>query len=89
MLSGLVVWAFELLAVPYLTPWMGINKSRRVSSMFEVPVYLAVPLLSWLNHDGLPIFLAVVHVLLLLKRGGSIPARFIARGGLNERGSTF
>ena len=30
-----------------------------------------------------------VHVLLLLKRGEPIPARFIVRGGFNRTGSTF
>ena len=60
VLSGLVVLAFDLLAAPYLTPWMGIKKSQRISTMFEIPVYLAVPLISWLNNDGLPVFFIVV-----------------------------
>eukprot|EP00904_Undaria_pinnatifida_P000534 jgi/Undpi1/10481/HiC_scaffold_29.g12931.m1 len=60
LLSGLVVLGFELLAVPYLTPWLGIKKSQRISTMFEIPVYLAVPLISWLNNDGLPVFFIVV-----------------------------
>ena len=60
LLSGLVVFGFELLAVPYLTPWLGIKKSQRISTMFEIPVYLAVPLISWLNNDGLPVFFIVV-----------------------------
>lgn len=54
---------FEVLVVPYLTPWLGIRTSQRLGSIFEVPVYFLVPLMSVLNAGGLP---ATVVSLILL-----------------------
>ena len=58
-----MVLAFELLAVPYLTPWLGVQTSQRLGSVFEVPAYVLFPLLSLVNNTGYPV---TVPVLILL-----------------------
>lgn len=47
-----MVLIFEIFAVPRLTPWLGIKTSQRLGSVFEIPVYLVIPLLSVLDVGG-------------------------------------
>lgn len=63
-----MVLVFEVFAVPYLTPWLGVRTSQRLASIFEVPVYFLIPLISVLNIGGLSdtiasvIFLFAINV---------------------------
>eukprot|EP00904_Undaria_pinnatifida_P003322 jgi/Undpi1/12991/HiC_scaffold_7.g02655.m1 len=43
---GMFVLLFELVAVPYLTPWLGVKLSQRLGSVFEMPVYICFPFVS-------------------------------------------
>ena len=60
---GLLVLLFELAAVPYLTPWLGVKLSQRLGSLFEVPVYILFPLVSRMGGGGLPVTLTVMVLL--------------------------
>lgn len=50
--SGFLVLVFEMFAVPNITPRVGFKMSQRLGSIFEIPVYVLLPLLSNLNADG-------------------------------------
>lgn len=58
-----MVLVFEIFAVPYLTPWLGITTSHRLGSIFEIPVYFLVPIISVLNVGELPENVASVILL--------------------------
>ena len=60
---GVSVLLVESAAVPYLTPWLGVNLSQRLGSLFEVPVYFLFPLVSRMGGDGLPVTLATIVLL--------------------------
>ena len=46
--------AFELFAVPIITPWLGVRFCQRLGSVIEVPIHLSIPLLSHMTTTGLP-----------------------------------
>ena len=60
---GLLVLLFELAAVPYLTPWLGVKLSQRLGSVFEVPIYFLFPLLS--RMEGSDLQVALIALVLL------------------------
>ena len=60
---GVSVLLFEIAAVPYLTPWLGVKLSQRLGSLFEVPIYFLLPLVSRMGGDGLPVTLVMVVLL--------------------------
>lgn len=60
---GLMVLVFELVAVPYLTPWLGVKLSQRLGSVFEVPIYFLFPLLSSMGGGDLPVTLTALVLL--------------------------
>lgn len=43
---------FNMLVLPSLTTRLGIKTSSRLGSVFEVPLYFVLPLLSWVNSAG-------------------------------------
>ena len=53
---------FELFAVPIITPRLGIRFCQRLSSVIEVPLYMAITLLSHMDNTGrsVQIFAAVL-----------------------------
>lgn len=63
LIGGLMVLAFELFAVPNLTPRLGVRMSQRLGSAFEIPVYVLIPLLSCLNGAKFPASLVAVILL--------------------------
>eukprot|EP00904_Undaria_pinnatifida_P000574 jgi/Undpi1/10517/HiC_scaffold_29.g12967.m1 len=51
---GVMLLAFELCAVPIITPRLGVRFCQRLGSVVEVPLYIAIPLLSRMGNTGLP-----------------------------------
>lgn len=60
---GFMVLVFELVAVPIITPCLGVRLSQRVGSVFEVPTYLVLPLVSLASGSGLPVTIASLLLL--------------------------
>lgn len=58
-----MVLLFELVAVPYLTPWLGVRLSQRLGSAFEVPIYFIFPWLSRMGGGNLPVTLTALVLL--------------------------
>eukprot|EP00904_Undaria_pinnatifida_P003321 jgi/Undpi1/12990/HiC_scaffold_7.g02654.m1 len=52
---GMFVLFFELVVVPYLTPWLGVKLSQRLGSVFEVPLYVCFPLVSRIGGGEVPV----------------------------------
>lgn len=63
LMSGLMVLAFEIIAVPNLTPRLGVRMSQRLGSIFEIPVYFLIPLISRVNGAEFPVDVAAVILL--------------------------
>ena len=79
----------ETLVVPYATPWLGVNKSQRIGSMVEIPIYILFPILSRAaNNDGLPVFLASVALLVICYAGSNAVGDFYGPRALFFRDST-
>ena len=58
-----MVLVFEIFAVPNIVSRLGVRTSQRLGSVFEIPVYLLVPLLSRVNAAGLPVTAAAIFLL--------------------------
>lgn len=58
-----MVLVFEIFAVPNLTPRLGVRVSQRVGSVFEVPVYFMLPLISHANGSDFPVTIAAIILL--------------------------
>ena len=58
-----MVLLFELVAVPYLTPWLGVQLSQRLGSAFEVPIYVLFPFLSRMGGGNLAVTLTALVLL--------------------------
>lgn len=52
-----MVLLFEIVAVPYLTPWLGVQLAQRLGSVFEVPIYFLLPLMARIGGGDLPVTL--------------------------------
>lgn len=60
---GVMVFAFELLALPVLLPRLDISSCRRVAAAILVPAYVLLPQLSSLQGTGYPLIVASLVVL--------------------------
>lgn len=58
-----MILAFDLFAVPNLTPRLGVRMSQRLGSVFEVPVYFLIPLLSRVHVADFPVTAAAIILL--------------------------
>eukprot|EP00904_Undaria_pinnatifida_P008637 jgi/Undpi1/4903/HiC_scaffold_19.g08255.m1 len=71
-LCGVLVLALETLVVPHATPWLGINRSQRIGSVVEIPIYILLPMLSRAaSCDGLQIFFTSVTLLVIYYAGSN------------------
>lgn len=54
---------FDALAVPNLTPRMGISAYQRVGAALQIPAYMMIPMISTASVAGLPV--TILSVVLL------------------------
>lgn len=62
-MSGLLVFAFEMLAVPVLLTQLGVLTCRRAASAILAPAFFLLPQLSSLQGTGYPLIGASIAVL--------------------------
>eukprot|EP00904_Undaria_pinnatifida_P000573 jgi/Undpi1/10516/HiC_scaffold_29.g12966.m1 len=60
---GLMVLVYEIFAVPNVTPRLGVRMSQRAGSVFVLPVYFLLTLLSNANYAGTHV--TIIAIILL------------------------